>query len=236
MQHGIEELESMKERLVGRYTDRDAKFDKLWKLWDLTRFEIEQEGDLFLLVNKVYQIVVDNVAFTGMPDVRVIPPETSHEGNALADKTEKIIYGVWDYNKMDWLIPLIVFRMSLLGLGVIKLWPDLKNKRVRLIAAPSRNFYPQPSVSEPWLFDYIFQRNLVQPSQFKALFGEDPQQTGNREEYWEYYDARDYCVLWNHKKIHSLRHNLNFTPWVAFPNTLVPGRVEGKSEDRKSVV
>lgn len=143
-----QEVRALYEELRGLFTKRNALMADLGAVyrgehWD-GKVLVAERNRYSLTLNYIAPTVDKGVeSVVGiMPAIQVIPKSADQPDRDLAERMEAVLYGTWQYNRMDRILRRVAHNQILKSIGWIYLWWDAGAEKVRYESVPPENVYP----------------------------------------------------------------------------------------------
>ena len=208
--------------------------------------EQQQSGEgLQFTLPKLARIVDDYVALMShVPDIKVITPSFQPRYRDIADRNERVLYGVWSENDIGIKIANLNWYNSLFGAGVIKLQPNLNGDPPVIITMEDpRNVYPliYNNQVRDVFFKYEFEGRVIN-DMFPELNGSFDD--ASIYELYDYWDTKERVLFTLEEDgkvddkgkrddmfiLSQIDHNLGFVPCIWGCNRPFPVEFTGRSD------
>ena len=206
---------------------------------------MQQSGEgLQFTLPKLARIVDDYVALMShVPDIKVITPSFQPRYREIADRNERVLYGVWSENDIGIKIANLNWYNSLFGAGVIKCQPNLNGDPPVIITVEDpRNVFPliYNNQVRDVFFKYEFEGRVI-----NQMFPESNSfDDGSIYELYDYWDTKERVLFTleetgkkdkNGKRddmlvLSQIDHDLGFVPCIWGCNRPFPVEQTGRSD------
>jgi len=225
--------------LEGKFTQRDAIYRQLRKLYSADYWSGSQVTGIKLVYNLIASVVDRYTDFMSLPpDWQVLPHDVTREATLEADKQEKILYSQWELNNILVLQQWQGHLQSLLGFFGFMVLPNPGNKEkyVRIEPLIPEFVLPMPKSDNIHDLDFVIvkgydytkRRELFEPQ----LRHDQKKDTINSI---QYFDKDKIITLENGEEVSRITHNFGFIPVVLGQNRVKPHAIEGVSDIEQSV-
>lgn len=250
------EILSLKEQLQGEASDREALYDELEEAYGGGSLIDRQRKGAFptvpknpfpdrlatergtaeIVANICFPIVESTRSFIGqLPSVRVPPKGKEEADMVLAEKQERVTYGLWDYWNMARRMSDIGLYCSLLGTAVGVVWPDIIAKRPKFVVRSPRGFYEISKDEDGYELAVAMFVAKYDGRQVAKMFGKKEFAKEEEVEVVQYIDDEFVITIAGGKKVDSIPHGLGFCPVVCIPNIGIPGSPFGDAAHAHAV-
>lgn len=222
----------------GYYPDR--KKDGFWKKVAgklFPSYDRSDEERITIVINLIRPIVEAKRSFIGqIPSVRVPPPDSSDEAQILSDLAEKAILGFWQFSDIGKRMSDMGFYCSLYGTAVGMVWPDIKEKKPRLLIRSPRDFYPMPKDDDGREMRYVIFKETYDGREADAMWPGHGYAPRDEVKVVRYIDeVRMQVIDEDSVELTNIEHNLGFCPVKTIANIGVPGSPFGDSDVENAI-
>jgi len=189
--------------------------------------DVQQRRDYSMQVWNLQKPIVDTstMFLSRLPQIVVPPPKFGIPNAGIkADKQEKILYGLWDKNRMVHKHALMAFYLSCFGTTVEFVRPDEVAGMPVLQVRHPETCYPMPKGEGIREFDFVLFHWREKLSTAKRRFPKDKPlpplsvRLGTNEvDVVEFMDANEYCLMVGEQFAAYKQHDFGYVPCRVTP-------------------
>ncbi len=234
----VEEIVQLKEALVARDSGRMAKYDEImdavggdydsrrmegfWSTYEaLTGRHIPTDRRLYEFKLNIFPSIID--AKRGLlgtvPSITCPSKDATDEAKALAEKLEDVLTSFWQYSHIGKRMNQLGYWNPTLGTTIGVIWPDVANKRPKLLFQSPYNFYPVIKDVDGYELSKAMFITSYPGAQADAMYPGYDLKKCDKVEFIQYYDDKKILTIADGREVvQDIDAKWGFVPIVIIPN------------------
>jgi hypothetical protein len=204
----------------GDYDSR--RMDGFWERWEaMTTRNIPTDRRLYEFKLNIFPSIID--AKRGLlgtiPSISCPPKDNTPEARALSEKLEDVLMSFWHFSHIGKRMNQLGYWNPTLGTTIGVVWPDMVNKRPKLLFQSPYDFYPVVKDVDGYELSQAIFVTKYKGAQADAMYPGYGLKESNEVEFIQYFDKDRICTIADSKHVvQDITNKCGFVPIVIIPN------------------